>query len=250
MVNPLPVVHHYIPNDPLGEIDVYNPNDVNPAMPLMVFVHGGAWVSEDKSDHVDLGLAWTKLGMVVAIPNYKLSPREYTRESIVHPAHCNDIAKAIKYLAETVAKDRPIYISGHSAGAHIITTLLLDPVYSIAPLVKGAVGIDGIYDIPLLLRTFPSYISFIKAAFGDDDKKYLEYSPVSKTPVLCRLPPVIIVHSMGDKLVDYPQAQAMFEHLKPLTKVTIDTSVSGDHYAMLNTPELANLIGAFVNSRE
>ncbi|KAL0088515.1 hypothetical protein F4703DRAFT_1846835 [Phycomyces blakesleeanus] len=127
--------------------------------------------------------------------------------------------------------------------------LLIDPSYSILPLIKGAVGIDGIYDIKLLLRTFPSYISFITAAFGDDDEKYAECSP-ALIPVAFNIPPVLIVHSLEDTLVDYAQAQVMYDHLRPFAKVDIDISIKGDHAIMLKTPQLASLIATFINAKE
>lgn len=138
-----------------------------------------------------------------------------------------------------------MFLVGHSAGAHIATMLLLD-TYDV-PFVAGAIGADGIYDITLLLATFPSYLDFIGQGFGlkaqyDDD------SPISKSAT--GVPPVLLVHSMDDQLLDLAQTESMYRHLKRLgVAVTLDTtSVKGDHYAMIQSDDFCTAASHYIHS--
>ncbi|KAF7729734.1 Kynurenine formamidase [Apophysomyces ossiformis] len=233
-------------------LDLYTPSTSNNTTPLIAFIHGGAWRSEDKADHEDLARDLANKGFTVASINYRLSLHEVPDKppSVQHPMHISDVSEAIHYLYHHPGQYDPsrIYLVGHSAGAHIALMLVLDPAFKISYL-RGVIGAAGIYDIPLLLKTFPGYLEFISQAFGSDEKTYFEASPISKraSPV----PPVLIVQSLEDKLIDVGQANAITKHLKSLrTDVEIDTSVEGDHYEMLKTPEFVNVATEFIWKKE
>lgn len=138
-----------------------------------------------------------------------------------------------------------MFLVGHSAGAHIATMLLLD-TYDVS-FVGGVIGADGIYDIPLLLATFPSYLDFIGQAFGHKSQ-YHDDSPTSKSST--NVPPVLLVHSMDDQLLDLAQTEAMYTHLKHLgVAVTLDTtSVKGDHYAMIQSDAFSSVASHYIHS--
>ncbi|KAG0172683.1 Kynurenine formamidase [Apophysomyces sp. BC1034] len=239
-------------DNPFKALDIYTPRTSTERTPLLVFIHGGAWRSEDKADHADLAEDLARKGFTVAAINYRLSLHEVPDQppSVQHPAHIVDSLEAVEFLYRNPGRYDPsrIYLVGHSAGAHIAMMLVLDPTFK-ASYVRGIVGADGIYDIPLLVKTFPGYMDFIGQAFGLDKTKYLEASPVSKRA--SPIPPVLIVQSLEDTLIDVAQANAMANHLKSLNAdVRLDTSVNGDHYEMLKTPEFVNLVTEFVREKE
>ncbi|KAG1047360.1 hypothetical protein G6F46_009754 [Rhizopus delemar] len=184
-------------------LDLYTSPKANENTPLVIFIHGGAWRTEDKSDYKTLAMDCLSLSLL---------EKDETVSKIQHPSHLQDVQEAIEFLINTPPTNtydpKQIYLVGHSAGAHIAMMLLLG--YQVP--VKGVLGVSGIYDIPLLLNTFPSYLDFIHQAFGDSD--YYQASPVSlQTSSSAK---VIIAHSQQDSLIDNQQAEVMTHHLKSL----------------------------------
>lgn len=175
--------------------------------------------------------------------------------TVQHPAHIQDTLEAIEFLAhhppkKNVYDPSKLYLIGHSAGGHIVTSLLLDSTYASKAhaYVRGVVGADGIYDLPLLLKTYPNY-DFVAQAFGSDPSLYADASPVTQSPIpsLMPPPPMLIVHSLEDDLLDVEQANAMVHHLQNIgANVKLDTSVKGKHYDMLYTNEFYDLVVRFV----
>ena len=75
MSNNIQITHHYYTNEKtqFKELDLYIPSDNNNSAksPLLVFIHGGAWRSEDKADHVPLAQQLVAHGFPVALINYR-----------------------------------------------------------------------------------------------------------------------------------------------------------------------------------
>lgn len=251
--------------------------------PLIVFVHGGAWIADDKKAHRQLAerLA-TATGCAVALPNYSLSPRGGQVDgagSIQHPAHAQDVLLAFEFLrtwdgtpAErqgqadaatpcTYYDARTIFAIGHSCAGHILSSLFLAPSQSPDPLapspellraVRGIVTTEGIFDIDLLLRNFPAYKEwFIASAFGARDS----YEDVSAThfDALSLDIAWLLIHSKGDTLVDRVQSSAMYDRLVELHGDGKRSLVEKDwetfeteHDDTLHTDALAQAIASFV----
>ena len=53
------------------ELDLYVPPEATDKSPLLVFIHGGAWRTEDKAEHAPLALALAARGFPVAAINYR-----------------------------------------------------------------------------------------------------------------------------------------------------------------------------------
>ncbi|CAO3609963.1 unnamed protein product [Cunninghamella blakesleeana] len=245
--------------DNFGGLDLYTPQTANETTPLVVFIHGGAWRTEDKKDHKQLAMDLAKQGFTVAVTNYRLSLRDKPDEQpkIQHPCHIQDTYEALTFLHNNHDNNHPkvydknkVFLVGHSAGAHMATMLLLEPTQYSIPFVKGIIGADGIYDIPLLLKTFPDYMDFISQAFGMNTSHYFNYSPVGLNP--SSIPyasiPILILQSLDDKLIDVGQAESIVNHLKKLNlNVTLDTTtLNGDHYDMIKTTEFTTAVTHFV----
>ncbi|KDQ18110.1 hypothetical protein BOTBODRAFT_29431 [Botryobasidium botryosum FD-172 SS1] len=244
---------------------------------LVVFVHGGAWRSGDKAKHAYLvqQLAARAPGCAVAAVNYRLSPRvspdPATGYELHHPAHAADILTALEYFVSAHPHDvatRPwkiapscLVLVGHSCGAHILTSLFLrdphsderiSPSPALVSRVSGIVAVDGIYDIDLLLQTFPSYIDFIQGAFGSRQS----YASVSTTTFDILAPAIkwLVVHSPGDDLVDVAQAEAIsrtlstlyLRHGKPENVESDYITVTAGHDALLDSDAFISLVVDFV----
>jgi arylformamidase len=132
--------------------------DVFPAKskgaPLAVFVHGGYWKSLDKSQHSFVAAALHDLGAAVVVPNYGRCPQSNIAQITLQLVHAT--VWAWRHARELNADPRRVVVIGHSAGAHTAAMLLacvwpaLDRALP-AGLVKGAVGLSGIYDlVPLM----------------------------------------------------------------------------------------------------
>ncbi|KAI8375830.1 Alpha/Beta hydrolase protein [Blakeslea trispora] len=249
-MNNIEETHCYgpVPGENFRSLDLYfTPNSTKDS-PLVVFIHGGAWRTEDKGDYKELARGFNQLGISTASVNYRLSLKKNPNEvpEIKHPDHIVDVGKAIEYLYHTSSErynPSKIFIVGHSAGAHIALMLLLDTQLPYHQYIQGGIGVSGIYDIPLLVKTFPSYLDFIEQAFGSDHTSYLDASPVSKTSKELSNKPIIIAHSQEDTLIDDQQAQVMHQHLKRFhSNVVLDMTIKGGHYEVMKTDTLKHLV--------
>jgi acetyl esterase/lipase len=122
--------------------------------PVLVFVHGGAWMIGDKSCvglYSAVGRFFARHGVGVVLPNYRLSP------GVRHPEHVRDVARAFAWTKRNIGRrggdpDR-LFVGGHSAGGHLAALLATDERYLEAEGlttadVKGAILVSGVYRIP------------------------------------------------------------------------------------------------------
>ena len=114
--------------------------------------------------------------------NYRLS-LERDPSAVVHPDHTEDGAAAVAWLYANAAAyglDRTrIVIGGHSAGGHMtglhaLQTALLDAEDpDVHGALRGVIGIEGIYDLPLLVADYPEYRDdFVALAFGANESAW------------------------------------------------------------------------------
>lgn len=143
----------YIDGDPADaakhKLDLYLPKDRS-HFPVLVFLHGGSWRSGDRSLYAAFGNRFAKLGIGVAIPSYRLMPKN------PHPAQIEDAAAAFAWVYKNAAKfggdPERIYLAGHSAGGHLAALLALDDSYLAkheVPIraIRGVATLSGVYDV-------------------------------------------------------------------------------------------------------
>lgn len=190
---------------PRNTLDIYSPKVMTSDTPVLVFYHGGSWQYGSKDDYKFLGSAFAARGIQTVVVNYRLHP------DVIFPAFVEDGAKALAYTQKSIAKGRPVFISGHSAGAHIATMIALDPEFlaaegtSICEASKGVIGIAGPYDFtpvePVFKRIFPT-----------------EILPSTKPINFVRnkAPPMLLLHGTKDTTVDPKRSEqlaaALAEH--------------------------------------
>ena len=174
--------------------------------PVLVFVHGGAWVSGDKSDYKTLAAELTSKKLCVAVLQYSLAPQSK------HPIPVEQLQSALQKIISTPEKNcdtQNIFLVGHSAGAHMIAFWATQHQ---TPEVQGFIGLEGIYDLPQLAEKWPDYeAQFLIAAFGRKNL-WPEASP-SRLNFISRKP-WLIVHSKQDELVDTQQSLNFKKHLQ------------------------------------
>lgn len=218
------------------KLDLYLPKNIQSPPPLFMYIHGGAWITGDKSQYSKLGKAFASRGIAVAIINYRLSTRSNGSR---HPDPVHDGAAAIHWLKKSAKtygyRDDCIVVGGHSAGAHMTGLLTLDPTYLAkleekTSVIAGAIGLEGIYDIPALVKRWPDYRGdFIALAFGSEIG-WSAASPQSycngkeKTPWL-------VIHSPKDELVDMPQSENFVKALKAKSvEVSFFKNLESSHF--------------------
>lgn len=164
----------------------------------IVFLHGGAWQSGDKADYDNLVKTFASQHVKVIAANYRLS------NVAQHPAPIDDLEKTLAGI-----KDDKIVLMGHSAGAHMIA--FWNTAHA-NPRVRGFIGIEGIYDIPSLIKVWPGYKDwFITKEFGGPEK-WAAASP-TQLKMKSRVP-WLVIQSEKDELVDVKQSTDFVESLR------------------------------------
>ncbi|KAF7338371.1 putative kynurenine formamidase [Mycena venus] len=260
-------------NDRFRCFDLHVPPQAAEDSPMIVFVHGGAWRSEDKSDYQDLARQLAAASSYpVLVPNYRLTPNAPTADNqFRHPGHAEDVLRFLDFITSGTWNGIPgkfspagrgMYLLGHSAGAHILSSIFLDssavfpsltPSDAVLRAARGLAMSEGIYDVDLLLARFPAYREwFIASVFGDRES----YPDASTTRLSLRKPEAeksdlrwLIIHSTGDTLVDQPQSDAMYVHLRALYGDAADAHVARnvdqldvEHNDVLKAPQFVEII--------
>jgi acetyl esterase/lipase len=139
---------------PKHKLDLYLPKGAK-NFRVLLFVHGGAWHSGDRSHYGAIGDRFARAGIGVAIPSYRLMPQN------PHPAQIEDAAAAFSWVQRNIGQfggdPSRIYVAGHSAGGHLVSLLALDPrwlkKYDLTPAaIRGVVTLSGVYDVDAMAQ--------------------------------------------------------------------------------------------------
>lgn len=123
---------------PLQALDLYpGPGDGA----VLLFVHGGGWSRGERSMVHDLPAYAARHGLTLASTSYRLVPEVSAREAAA------DVAAAVARLKKDLP-GRPLFLMGHSAGAHLAALVGVDPDYlgehGLAPAaLAGVILLDG-----------------------------------------------------------------------------------------------------------
>jgi arylformamidase len=127
------------------------------APPLMAFIHGGYWQALDKSDFSYLAPPYLEAGIAFASLNYDLTPHVSIEEIV------REVRAAFAWLyregaAHGIDAER-LFVSGHSAGGHLVGMALATDWPSLDPnlppdLVKGGVSVSGVYDLEAIRLSY------------------------------------------------------------------------------------------------
>ena len=191
--------------EPEQKLDIYLPEgDYRGAH--LVFFHGGSWSSGHKDEYAFLGSALAAFGVSCAVVGYRLFPQ------VRYPVFVEDAAHAVAWLQREGCRygfaDGPLYLMGHSAGAHIACLLAMDERYrDMAHLdmekVRGVIGLSGAYRFRP--ETSPVYSEIFAVAAPDYETiKPINYVGAHQVPLL-------LLHGSEDTTVGVKVAQRMFE---------------------------------------
>jgi triacylglycerol lipase len=174
-----------------NRLDIFVPESTpaNARLPVLLFMHGGAYVAGDKhlADtpfYSNIGLWAARNGMIGVNMAYRLAPQNKW------PAAQEDIAAAVQWVNANISASggdpARVFLMGHSAGASHISNYVAQPQFHgpRGPLVAGAIFVSAFYDLPRLQSA-----ASIRPYHGEDPQRYAERSPLpglltSKVPML------------------------------------------------------------------
>jgi arylformamidase len=138
-------------NSPRQKLDIF-PADKAGA-PVLIYFHGGYWRGGSKEQNCHFAELFVKAGATVVVVEYDLCPKVTVTE-IVSQARAA-IAWAYKNISRYGGDPSKLYISGLSAGGHLVALALAhDWEKEKLPrdLVKGATAITGVYELDAVLH--------------------------------------------------------------------------------------------------
>ncbi|MES2984648.1 MAG: alpha/beta hydrolase [Pseudomonadota bacterium] len=140
-------------DQPRQTLDIYTPTGHEKPRGVLLFFYGGSWQMGAKEDYRFVGEAFASTGYITVIADYRVYPEVY------FPQFVEDGARAVVWLHGHIAQyggdANRLFVSGHSAGAHIAAMLALDDRYitragGSPDWIRGTLGIAGPYDfLPL-----------------------------------------------------------------------------------------------------
>lgn len=149
-------------------LDIYYPKNADKDLPVIMWIHGGGFVSGSKEQTQEYGMALANEGYVVANINYAIAPAQK------YPGPIIQTNQALKYLQDTIAQYggdmNRLFIGGDSAGAQIasqtaavITNEKLAKSMDIHPHVdkkqlKGVLLYCGLYNMDRMSEPSSSFV--------------------------------------------------------------------------------------------
>jgi acetyl esterase/lipase len=216
-----------------GCLDVYAPKSGVRDAPVLLQIHGGAWmIGEKRQQGQPLMAHLARRGWVCAAANYRLSPRA------TFPDHIVDCKRALRFVREHIAEygGDPgfIAVTGGSAGGHLSALLALsagDPVFqpgfeAADTRIEACVPFYGVYDFTNawgtqpddgLLRMLARFV--MKKPIASHRADYERASPMHR--IHPGAPPFLVVHGTHDSLTPVAEARLFVELLRKTSRATV-----------------------------
>jgi acetyl esterase/lipase len=215
----------YVPHGGHSQtLDLYIPDVLAKAQPVMVWIHGGGWFSGDKSAPPGMGLL--QRGFVVASINYRLSTEA------VFPAQIFDCKAAIRFLRANAKQygidSARIGVWGDSAGGQLATLLGTtngradyegtEGILRVSSDVQAVCDWFGPSDFSQAGDVTPQSAAALKQLFGGVGTGVVSMarfaSPALQISARQVLPPFLIMHGDEDRLVPEHQSRLLYQKLK------------------------------------
>jgi acetyl esterase/lipase len=238
--------------------DVFMPPDNEHGRPSVLLIHGGGWVSGDRTQMRGYGIQLARHGYLCVANEYRLSGESRW------PAAIHDVKAALRWMranAESLGIDpQKICVSGNSAGAHLALMAAATPNVKVF---EGDGGNEGagtacaavvaIYG-PSLLRIAASPLGdAVSGLFGGKATIEAQDAASPITYVYRHFPPTLLIHGNADDVVP---AQASFEMYQALSAIGAPVELhvyDGAPHAFDAVPELGrqvvDLIALFLDRK-
>jgi acetyl esterase/lipase len=204
------------------KMDIYYPKTAGGALPVVMYVHGGAWTEGDKA----IGAGATEIpemikrGYLTVSVNYRLAP------AFKWPAMIEDVKCAVRFLRAKAAEygldpDR-IGVWGGSAGGHLVSMLGATDVSAgfegssgyrdYSSRVQAVVDFFGPSDLNDLFRGYQ--VPLMEEVFGVTDAASQVLKLASPVSYISRDdPPFLIMQGDKDVVVPLRQSQTLYNRL-------------------------------------
>jgi acetyl esterase/lipase len=247
-------------------LDIYLPPGAKGNVPLVIWVHGGGWMHNDK--YADM--SYMK-GTIKAIleKGYGLASIDYRHSTTaIFPAQIQDCIQAVQFLHDHATEykiDRGHFaLMGFSAGGHLASLLALSHNNSVASFYPGGrkptFAIQSVVDFYGPSEFLMFYGTMLPTQTSDPISILLGASPLARPDIAKQAspatyvdkadPPFFIVH--GEKDPDVPTAQSyLLKSWLDLSKVRNSLTVVKDapHYGpMFDTEPTRVALLAFLDS--
>jgi len=221
----IPNITYLVANNHENKLDIYRPNTAKSPTPVVMFIHGGGWVEDNKEEDVLDLLPYLQMGFAAVNVEYRLA------KVSLAPAAVEDCLCALHWVGLNAKKYNfdlsKIIVTGGSAGGHLaLTTAMIPPSAGFEnecayhedenwdgpwtnarPNVAAVVNWFGITDVADMLEGAPNTRSYAVAWFGSlPNREDLARRLSPLTYVRSGLPPIITIHGDADHVVPYVQA--------------------------------------------
>lgn len=212
------------------KLDVYRGWDKPTGCPVLLQIHGGAWIVGTKNEQgVPLMRRVAEKGWVCVSIDYRLSPHA------TFPDHLIDVKRAIAWIRDHIEEyggdPSRIVATGGSAGGHLCALVGLtanDPRYQpgfedVDTSMIACVPFYGVYDFTNRFGHWPHNglgeileKQVFKGSLDEVRQAYDEASPMSR--VHAGAPPFFIMHGTHDTLVPVEDARQFARLLREVSR--------------------------------
>jgi acetyl esterase/lipase len=226
------------------KLDVYEPADATAGpYPAVILIHGGGWISFDKSTMHGMGQFLGRSGYVAFSVDYRL----FHGKDNLWPAQLDDVQRAVRWIRANAKKydidPQKIGAFGHSAGAQLAALLGMEDTRdnSDPALAKYSSRVQAVVDVSgptdFTVEHDPEGVAFLTSFLGVAyDKAPEVWQKASPALQAARGDaPFLIFHGTKDQDVPMAQAQELYDKLHA-AKVTVALEKVDDEHTF-RTPE-------------
>jgi len=214
-------------------LDIHKPRVVGERRPVLLQIHGGAWVIGRKDQQGQpLMNHLAARGWVCVAPNYRLSPK------VTFPDHLIDVKRALAWVREHIAEHGGdpdfIVVTGGSAGGHLSSLVALTPnrpeyqpgFEDVDTTVAACVPFYGVYDFlerhgarkSMSMQPFLEKL-IMKCSPTEERDRWIAASPIDA--VNADAPPFFVIHGTHDSLAYIEDARAFVSELRKVSKQAV-----------------------------
>lgn len=242
------------------KLDLYLPAGDDKPLPLIIWVHGGAWQAGSKDRPP--ALRFLQRGYAVASVNYRLS------QHAIFPAQIEDCQAAVRWLRANAAKynldPNRFGAWGSSAGGHLVallgtagdaTNFVQGPHAEVSARVQAVVDFFGPTDLTLMTKQSGPESTMNHDAADSPESRLVggaiqenKDKAALANPILFVTkndPPMLLVHGDKDPLVPHGQSEILLAALqKAGIEATLYTVKGGGHGSGFG-PEVPRMVEEF-----
>ena len=190
------------------KLDIYHQKNVSDTIPLIIFIHGGAWKKGNKHDYWPYLIPYAEKGYITATIQYRLTGEAK------YPAQLKDVESAIVWLQENADKyhidKNKVVLVGGSAGGHLA---MLAAYSNLSLNIKGVVNLYGPSDLTTeYARGTKSVQNLIGKSYQEAPELYKIASPLNY--ISKNIPPTLTFQGTLDDLVPYEQSDNLDKKIK------------------------------------